>query len=87
MGSFRPNGFGLYDMPGNVWERMIDYWNSDFNGAPTDGSAWTNRGYARRVVRGGSWLHFPGALRSAFRSWNDTDDQNFVTGFRVAVTF
>src|SRR5262249_20320982 len=40
VGSFKPNGFGLYDTAGNVWEWVQDCWHDNYNGAPTDGSAW-----------------------------------------------
>ena len=55
LGSFSPNAFGLYDVHGNVWEWVEDCWHDDYEGAPSDGSAWTAQGdCSRRVLRGGS---------------------------------
>ncbi len=42
VGTFAPNGFGLYDMVGNVWEWVADCFHRNYLGAPTDGSAWMN---------------------------------------------
>lgn len=68
VGSFPPNKFGLYDMVGNVWEWTADCVHGDYNGAPTDGSAWIAGGdCSDRVVRGGSWSDFPDSLRSSDR--------------------
>ncbi len=55
VGSFKPNAFGLYDMYGNVWEWVEDCVNSNYAGAPTDGSAWLSGDCSKRVIRGGSW--------------------------------
>ncbi len=40
VGTFPPNGFGLYDLHGNVWEWCADFWHKNYQGAPIDGSAW-----------------------------------------------
>ena len=67
-GSFEPNAFGLYDLHGNVDEWVEDCWHDNYEGAPSDGSAWTSGGdSSRAVVRGGCWLVYPVGLRSAFR--------------------
>jgi formylglycine-generating enzyme required for sulfatase activity len=86
VGSHPPNPWGLYDMHGNVWERVEDYWHDSYEGAPDDGSAWTTGDYRWRVQRGGSWLSVPENLRSADRSRSIPDFRENVLGFRVART-
>jgi formylglycine-generating enzyme required for sulfatase activity len=54
VGEKQPNAFGLYDMLGNVWELCEDRRHPNYEGAPNDGSAWTNGSEVARVVRGGS---------------------------------
>ena len=68
VGSFSANAWGIHDMHGNVWEWVQDCSNDSYVGAPTDGSAWTSGDCGRRVIRGGSWFHLPGLLRSANRT-------------------
>jgi formylglycine-generating enzyme required for sulfatase activity len=59
VGSFKPNALGLYDMHGSVWEWVEDSWRENYDGAPTDGSAWLRGGDPNYpVVRGGSWRDF-----------------------------
>ena len=86
VGSFAPNGFGLHDMHGNVWEWVEDCWNGSYAGAPADGSAWKSGNCGRRVLRGGSWFSLPWNLRSAFRHWFEAGIRNLDLGFRVART-
>ena len=86
VGSFGPNGFGLYDMHGNVWEWVADCWNGSYEGAPFDGSAWMQGDCEMRVLRGGSWGYNPGLLRSAIRSRLTTGYRSGSNGFRVART-
>jgi len=82
--SFPPNGFGLYDMHGNVWEWCEDHWHSNYNGAPTNGSAWTTGGDSNfRSLRGGSWYGSPGYCRSAYRDYNRPGVRDPYIGFRV----
>jgi formylglycine-generating enzyme required for sulfatase activity len=83
VGSFLSNGFGLYDMVGNVWEWVEDCWNASYRGAPRDGSAWKRGNCRRRVLRGGAWDDYQKYLRVAMRYWGETEDRG-ILGFRVA---
>jgi len=86
VGSFPPNQFGLYDMLGNVMDWNEDCWNVNYNGAPTDGTAWQSGDCGRRVVRGGSWDADLSGVRSANRRGPPTSYRNTTLGFRVART-
>jgi formylglycine-generating enzyme required for sulfatase activity len=81
VGSFAPNAFGLYDMSGNVWEQVEDSFHGSYNGAPSDGSAWTGRKI--RLLRGGAWNVSPNNLRAANRTIITLGNRGSV-GFRVA---
>ncbi|MEM9089863.1 MAG: SUMF1/EgtB/PvdO family nonheme iron enzyme [Cyanobacteria bacterium P01_F01_bin.53] len=84
VGSFPANGFGLSDMHGNVWEWCQDHWHDNYEGAPTDGSAWLSSDEnARRLLRGGSWGIVPGNCRSAYRLRLARDFRINSIGFRV----
>ena len=87
VGSFAANGFGLYDMAGNVGEWTEDCYHDSYNGAPADGSAWTSGECNRRVLRSGTWGDIPKNIRSAVRGRNNTDIRYEFIGFRVARTF
>ena len=87
MGSFSPNGFGLYDVHGNAREWVEDCWNGGYRGAPGDGSPWTSDGDCdKRVLRSGSCINPPRKLRSAMRVWKPIDRRDPDAGFRVAMT-
>jgi formylglycine-generating enzyme required for sulfatase activity len=86
--SFKPNGWGVYDMAGNAWEWVADCYHDNYQGAPKDGSAWqADKGdCAKRSVRGGGWYDLPWYLRSAYRIWFTPDDSLINQGFRLART-
>jgi formylglycine-generating enzyme required for sulfatase activity len=80
------NSWGLHDMHGNVWEWCEDVWHENYNGAPSDGSAWLTGGEQnRRALRGGSWFNDGFVCRSANRVSNNAVVRNSDNGFRVVV--
>jgi formylglycine-generating enzyme required for sulfatase activity len=86
VGSFPANAFGLYDMHGNVYEWCEDPWHDNYNGAPTDGSAWESGGNgSKRVLRGGSWYYNSRYCRSANRGSNKASGRYTFWGFRVVL--
>ncbi|MES9904545.1 MAG: formylglycine-generating enzyme family protein [Sedimenticola sp.] len=87
VGQKQPNGLGLYDMSGNVWEWIHDCWNGSYAGAPSDGTAWERGECGRRVVRGGSWGSGPGGLRAANRGRGARGNRYSLRGFRLARVF
>lgn len=84
VGSFSPNKFGLYDMHGNVYDWCQDVWHNNYEGAPTDSSAWVTGGnQEKRMIRGGSWPDYPRNCRSAYRLNSHAGFRNNFIGFRV----
>jgi eukaryotic-like serine/threonine-protein kinase len=82
--SYPANGWGLYDMHGNVREWCGDHWRGNYQGAPIDGSAWlTDKKDAIRSLRGGSWGSVPRYCRSANRVYFGPADRDYILGFRV----
>ena len=83
-GTFLPNGFGLHEVHGNVWEWTQDCWNEDYAGAPSDSRARETGECEQRVLRGGSWGDVPWLLRSADRGKSEPGIRGPRIGFRVA---
>lgn len=66
--------YGAHDMSGNVWEWVQDRYHDDYDGAPTDGSAWESPSASYRVVRGGGFVSYgAGILRSSLRYYDYPD--------------
>ncbi len=88
VGSFRSNGFDLYDMQGNAWEWVADCNHKDYAGAPTDGSAWLEEsGKECRfgIIRGGSFLNLPERSSVTVRAGRPRSGGATNMGFRVAL--
>jgi formylglycine-generating enzyme len=101
VGSFRPNGYGLYDMAGNVWEWTADYFTQRHPGETAnaccvprnprvDGDAAPRPGerFPRKVIKGGSHLCAPNyclRYRPAARQGETVDTSTGHIGFRCIV--
>ncbi len=93
VGTYPANGFGLYDMAGNVWQFVADEWQS-YPATPqknpvaggnlfTDGTAFLNV-QTRRVIRGGSWGGDPINLWVDYRDSHPPNGAQEFVGFRCA---
>ena len=82
MGSFGPNGYGLYDMAGNAWEWVSSLYKS-YPYDANDGRENPNTA-GQRVLRGGSYVNFPYGLRVAYRGFYYPSDTDYASGLRCA---
>ena len=84
VGQKQPNGLGIYDMSGNVWEWVQDWYDENYyKNSPKDNPKGAN-GSAYRILRGGSWFSIPLNLRTAKRSRLEPADRISDHGFRLA---
>lgn len=86
VGSYPPNGFGLYDMTGNAAEWVQDCGTLDYETAPRDGSAYEASDCGTRVYRDADWQSLPRGMRSANWSVSSPGDGYGNIGFRFART-
>jgi formylglycine-generating enzyme required for sulfatase activity len=94
VGSYPANGYGLFDMAGNVWEFMADEWGAYPESAQVNpvagGNLFTDGSFdavtTRRVIRGGSWGGSPLNLRVAYRDSHPPDGAREFVGFRCAMS-
>ncbi len=85
VGSYEPNGYGLYDMAGNALEWVRDYYGEDYyRFAPEVDPEGPGQG-ENRVMKGGEWTFGAVNLRCAFRGWARPDLAVDNGGFRVAI--
>jgi formylglycine-generating enzyme required for sulfatase activity len=85
VGSFPPNGLGLYDMEGNVMEWVEDrYERNYYETSPIEDPKGPTSGTSR-VNKGGNWYASPADCRCAFRGFSGVDMSFFNLGFRVVL--
>lgn len=85
--AFLPNGYGLYNMSGNVWEWCSDWFSPDYHQVTSTNNPHYTRSTGRRSMRGGSYLchsSYCNRYRVAARSSNTPDSSTGNCGFRVA---
>jgi formylglycine-generating enzyme required for sulfatase activity len=82
--AFRSNPFGLHNVCGNAYEWCEDAWHAGYEGAPTDGSAWTDPRITIRVCRDACWDGMARSCRMAYRIWRDKDYRDCGLGVRPA---
>lgn len=84
VGGKQPNGLGIYDMSGNVWEWVTDHYQKNYySNAPPNNPEGPATGL-KRVMRGGSWYNDPRNVRARIRGGDEPDHRSINLGFRVA---
>jgi formylglycine-generating enzyme required for sulfatase activity len=86
VGGKMPNGLGLYDMSGNIYEWCQDTYNETaYRKHDRNNPVLTGEGI-KRVIRGGSWSNSPHEIRCAYRASVNPDFKGNYIGFRLVMT-
>jgi len=86
VGTKAAEGFGLYDMSGNVWQWVQDWYDEKYYGKSPQKNPGGPSSGQYRVLRGGSWYDSAPSVRAAFRGWSNPDNRGTDYGFRLAGT-
>ncbi|MBI4843169.1 MAG: formylglycine-generating enzyme family protein [Nitrospirae bacterium] len=83
VGQKSPNGLGVYDMSGNVWEWVGDWYGEHYyQRSPRDNPHGLDEGRVR-LLRGGSWVNYPWAVRASLRFRHYPEFRFNNNGFRL----
>ncbi len=82
VGKYPANGYGLYDMAGNVWEWTADWYDKSAYSQRTRSDPQGPPNGEEKVLRGGSWNHLPYNMRTANRDRYDPTERYHNIGFR-----
>lgn len=86
VGSYPPNGYGLFDMIGNVLEWVEDWMDHGYYGKSTGENPQGPRRGTFKVLRGGSWFDHPTHVRTAWRDEYNPKVGGSAAGFRCALS-
>lgn len=84
VGEKKPNGLGIYDMSGNVWEWVEDIYQKDYYSTTPLHSPKGPLAGTKRVIRGGSWYNDQKNVRASIRSSDEPGYNSINIGFRLA---
>jgi formylglycine-generating enzyme required for sulfatase activity len=86
VGKKQPNKLGLYDMSGNVWEIVHDWYDANYYNTSTPINPKGPENGSVKIFRGGSWYNSARFGRSSFRNYDFSGSRLSILGFRLART-